>query len=197
MTGKYFFTLLLTVFLIVFFYVKIVYIPKITLKVAVKKKELSGKEYILCRTVKVTGFDWICIKNENGNDTEEYCNIIGPNPFDTFKLSHEFEMARNTFVFYVAEERRYYSEEMREEMLDYVVTGWDVLYPVIHGDISILSLFFTRKYMTKADLWNGVPYLPSPALNSPELGKGAKWKTFKPEKETTENSTSKQSSQND
>jgi len=135
------------------FYVKIIYIPNNILKTGIKESELIDKNYILCQTVKVTGFDWFCIKDEDGNELKEYCHIVGPDPFKTFAFSYNFEMADNIFIFYVKEKRRYYSEEILEDILEYAVTEWDILYPVKQSDIPILNLF-TKKYLTKIALWD-------------------------------------------
>jgi hypothetical protein len=124
----------------------------ITLKTAVKESELVGKSYILCQRVRVTGFDWILIKNEKGERTEEYLNIIGIDPFYELNLRYDFIISNNTYVFYITEKRKYYSEEMRENILEYVATGWDILYPVDRDGYLEYNLFGPRKYITKNDV---------------------------------------------
>jgi len=140
--------------LLYMFYMKSIYVPpEKILKTAVKKRQLAGKNYILCHSVKVTDFDWFCIKDEDGNELKEYCHIVGPDPFKTFAFSYDFEMADNIFIFYVKEKRRYYSEEILEDILEYVVTEWDVLYPVKHTEFWGFDLFKTSKYITENDIW--------------------------------------------
>jgi len=134
------------------FFMKNLHTPGNAIKAAVVESELYGQDYILCKRARVTGFDWILIKNEDGKKTHEYCNIIGPTPFRELKLEHEFVMANNTFVFYIEEKREYYSEELSVVVLEYVVTGWDVLYPVKHSDFFLFDLFGSKKYITENDL---------------------------------------------
>lgn len=119
------------------------------IKTSVTKKEISDKKYILCQRIRVTGFDWMVIQTEDGTKTREFCNIIGSDPYEELNLNYEFFMADNTFVFYVEERKAYYSEEMKLDMVEYVVTGWDVLYPVKHGDLS--GFLKTNKHIIKSD----------------------------------------------
>jgi hypothetical protein len=121
------------------------------LKTAVKESELVGKNYILGEHVSVTGFDWYLIKDENGEEGKEYFNVIGPNPFEEFSLSYDFYVSGNIYIFYITKKRRYYSEKMREDMLEYIVTGWDILYPVRR--VCPDNIPFINKYITEYDLW--------------------------------------------
>lgn len=134
----------------VLFYMRNLNIPKTMLITAVKEHELSGESYILCKRARTTGFDWIIVRNENGEKAYELCNIIGPNPFVELELSYEFAMANNTYIFYIEEKKVYYSEETKQDTTEYRVTGWDILYPVKHSDVPIL--FGTKKYITKSDI---------------------------------------------
>jgi hypothetical protein len=147
---KWFVVLMLIVVVGVSLYMKNSYIPVTILKTAVKKSDLRGKSYILCQHEMVTGFDWIVIKNEFGKRTNEYCNIIGADPFGELNLRYEFVMADNVFVFYITEKRKYYCEKMNMNMLEYVVTGWDILYPVKRGELS--DLFRRSKHITEDDV---------------------------------------------
>lgn len=118
-------------------------------KSAVRMNEIKG-EYILCRRIKTTGFNWYvtdanCLYNECG-----YCQILGANPFLELPLSYDFFMADNTFVFYVESRREYYSEEMRENVIEYTVSGWDVLYPVKHE--AVFGILKSPKYILTSDL---------------------------------------------
>lgn len=112
------------------FYMKNIYTPEMILRAAIKESELVDKRYILCKEAVTTGFEWIMIRNEDGQKTKAYCNIIGAQPFDDYKLKHEFHLAYNTFVFYVEEKNMVYSEITKQDEIEYAVTDWDVLYPV-------------------------------------------------------------------
>jgi len=127
------------------------YKPESILRSAVKEYNLSGENYILCQRERTTGFDWVLIKNEDGKKVRgEYCNVIGANPFDDFTFKHEFITAGNTFIFYIDEKQINYSEEMRMDIIEYIATGWDILYPVKH---DIFDIFNSKKYITEKDLW--------------------------------------------
>ena len=134
-------------------YMRNFYEPKDILRTAVKESELKNEKYILCQQKIVTGFHWLLIKNEDGEKVYEFINIVGPTPGE-LKLRYEFEMAQNTFVFYVEEKRMVYSEATKQYEIEYVVTGWDVLYPVKHGDLLLFDLFGSKKYITKKDQWS-------------------------------------------
>jgi len=126
--------------------------PNVTiLKTAIKKGKLSGKRYILCKEAWVTGFNWILIRNEMGIRTKKYCNIIGPNPFDDFALKYEFRLGKNTFIFYVEEKNTYYSEELGQNVTEYVATGWDILYPVQH-DEYFYEFWNKSRFITEDDV---------------------------------------------
>jgi len=45
-----------------------------------------------------------------------------------------------------------YSEATQQDETEYVVTGWDILYPVKHSDFFVFDLFRTRRYITENDL---------------------------------------------
>ena len=127
-----------------------IYEPKDIQRSAVKENQLIGKRYILCNAERVTGFDWLLVKDENGNSVNELCNISGVNLFEELPIKYELEMA-NTFVFYVAEKRMVFSEALGQDAIEYVVTGWDILYPIKRG--NPLDLFSTKKYISEDDLW--------------------------------------------
>ena len=126
--------------------------PKIIIKTAVKENALSDKNYILCKQAVTTGFNWIMVKNEDGQTTQTYCNIAGAQPFTDINLKHEFSLADNTFVFYVEEKNMVYSEATSQNELEYVVTGWDILYPVKHSELFVFDLFKTKKHIIEDDL---------------------------------------------
>ena len=133
----------------ILFFMKNQYLPKTILKTAVKEKNLSNRRYILCKERRVTGFDWMVIKDENGEETFEECNIIGSTP-NEFGLSYEFAMMDNTFVFYIEEKTTYRSNEIGVDVTEYIAWEWDVLYPVKHDPFS--NPFASKKYITEKDL---------------------------------------------
>ena len=121
------------------------------LKTSVKKSQLIGKSYILCKEAWVTGFNWILIRNEYGIITDKYCNVIGANPFEEFAFRYEFRLAKNTFIFYVEEKNVYYSKELAQNVTEYLVTGWDILYPVKHDDY-FYGFFNKNRFITEDDV---------------------------------------------
>ena len=129
-------------------YMKNFYVPETVLKTAVKESELPANSYILCKVERTTGFDWLLLKNEHGDKTNELCNISGASPFADFRFRYEFEMSGSTFVFYVEEKRMVYSEATGQDEVEYIVTGWDILYPVKHEGI-IFGLFMPNRYITE------------------------------------------------
>ncbi|MCL1917964.1 MAG: hypothetical protein FWG14_06565 [Peptococcaceae bacterium] len=134
------------------YFIQTIYTPETILKTAIKEKELSDRRYILCQRVRITGFDWELIKNEDGKKTNELCNVVGASPFSEYPFRHEFVIANNTYIFYVEEKNVVYSEEIKEDEIIYVVTGWDILYPVKHSEFFGFDLFKTKKYITPDDL---------------------------------------------
>ena len=125
------------------------YIPREILKTAVKENKLKSEKYILCKQYRVTGFDWLLIKDEEGEKVHELINIVGPTPGE-LGLKYEFEIAYNTFVFYVKEKKMVYSEATRQDEIEYVATGWDILYPVKHGNFP--NIISSNKYITSKDV---------------------------------------------
>ena len=130
-------------------YMKNIYEPKGIIKIAVKEKDLSDRSYILCIRTVSTGFDWIMIKDEDGNKTYQHCIVIGVNPFAELNLSADFIFADNTYVFYIIEKRTVFSVVTNQYEVEYVVAGWDILYPVKHGFPDFLS---SKKFITEKDV---------------------------------------------
>lgn len=122
-----------------------------TVKEAVGRGSLNGKQYILCEREKVTGYDWHILFDSEGVDSGKYCNIKNCDPFSELNLTYEFETGHNTFVFYIEERRKYYSEELREDTLDFEASGWDILYPVKRE--PIFGWFKSRKYILESDTY--------------------------------------------
>ncbi|MDO4788551.1 MAG: hypothetical protein Q4A19_05285 [Johnsonella sp.] len=128
-----------------------VFVLEPIIKTAIRREDIKGK-YIVCKSVRTTGFDWYVTEATEGLRSKAYCNIVGPIPWD-YSLPYEFEISSNLFVFYVDEQREYYSEEIREEMLEYMVSGWDIIYPVHRDGYSgIEFLVKSPKYILESDL---------------------------------------------
>jgi len=132
------------------FYMKNIHTPENILRVARKESELTEGNYILGQPYRTTGFDWLLIQNENGEKVQELINITGADPFTELNLSYEFGMGRNTFIFYVEERIEGFSEEMGVSTVEYVVTGWDILYPVRR-----VTFFSPRRYIIETDMRDG------------------------------------------
>jgi hypothetical protein len=145
---------ILIIFLGAFLYIRNIYHPKTIIRQAIKESELAEGGYILCKRERVTGFHFSVIKNEKGEKVQEYCNIIGPSPFNDFDFRHNFVMADNTYIFYVEAKNMVYSEVTKQEEIEYTVTGWDILYPVKHSDFVIIDMFYPKKYIVEADVRN-------------------------------------------
>ena len=128
------------------------HIPMTIIKTAVTEDELSGKNYILAKRIATTGYDWEIIKDENGENTGELCNIVGANPLEEHRFTRKFLSADNTFVFFIEERRWSFRESLSEKHLEYVATDWTVLYPVKHSDVPELDFFSSRRYITKRNV---------------------------------------------
>jgi hypothetical protein len=124
--------------------------PKEILKTAVFKGDLREKNYIYCQPCSVTGFEWRLIGGNSMNARYDYCIVRGADPESIFNLKYEFMTAGNIFVFYVLEQKEYYSEILGEQCIEYIVDGWDVLYPVKHG--SIFDGIIFSKHITIDDI---------------------------------------------
>ena len=132
------------------FYLHNIHTPRTILRTALSEKHLYGKSYILCTVERTTGFDWIVIKNENGEKTSEMCNVSGINPFEELTLNYDLKMS-NIFIFYIVEKKMVYNRAIDGESIEYVASGWDILYPVRRNPFS--DLFSPRRFITVADLW--------------------------------------------
>jgi hypothetical protein len=136
---------------------KNIYTPEEILKTAVKKSKfnvLTDKKYILCERIVATGFDWFMIQDEYGEKSTTACIIIGVDPFRELNLNTDFIFGDNKYIFYIKEKNTYYSDEMRMEILEYVVTDWDILYPIKR---SFLDFFASKKYITAKDAKTDTP----------------------------------------
>jgi len=90
-------------------------------------------QYVVCTPTLVTGFEWRIQKTHNVQEPEDvYCIITGPNPHHDLPLNYEFTCIHNRYIFYVESELHYYSQELGEDVVEYAVSGWDILPPVRH-----------------------------------------------------------------
>lgn len=126
-----------------------VWMPDSVVKTAIKENELEGI-YILCVRERITGFDWRIVSENDLGAKNDLCNISGPSPFDDLDLKHDFVIADNTYIFHVVERNEVYSDELGEMITEYVVSGWDILYPVRHE--VIFGLLKSPKYILESDL---------------------------------------------
>jgi len=133
----------------VLFYFAYIHAPENILRVARKESELEEGSYILCQGARVTGYSWILIQDENGDEVRDFINIMGVDPIAELNLSYEFEMGHNTFIFYVDERIVSYSEFLGEDTIEYMVTGWDILYPVRRVPYTLIS---PRRYILETDM---------------------------------------------
>lgn len=109
------------------------------------KHEIEN-EYIIGNWVAQTGYDYRLIRNEKGEFSRKLVRVTGVTP----KVTYEF-LTINTFILYVEEKKEYYDTELGENVVEYVVNGWDVLYPAKHDDTPITSI---PKYVLKRDISN-------------------------------------------
>lgn len=147
--SKIIITIIISIALLLLFIGRCVWVSEPIAKTAVVKNELDGI-YVLCTRERVTGFDWRVVSGYESSSQNELCNISGVHPFEELNLKHDFVMAENTYVFYVEKRNEYYSEELGETVVEYVVSDWDILYPVRHG--NILGLLKSPKYILESDL---------------------------------------------
>ena len=120
-------------------------------KTAVRRSDLpKDGNYIICDWKWVTGYNWYVSSSEGMGKKGTWCNIIGPSPYD-LDLYYEFTISRNKYVFYVTDVQEYYSEEMSLHMVDYTVSGWDILYPVRRE--SMLTFLKPPGHIIENDLW--------------------------------------------
>jgi len=113
------------------------------IKKTVKNRDLIGKKYIVCKWVRTTGYNYQLIRDENGiRRFNTYCKVTGISPED--ELIYEMLISNNTYILYVVEKRQY--KEMKG--IEYIVDGWDVLYPAKRDEL----FNFSSEYILKNDL---------------------------------------------
>jgi len=138
----------------------LVFAPRGIIMVAVDKEEIEPAKYVICRPSMTTGADWVALEDDRG-EVNEMCYIRGSKPFGGLALSGDITRAENMYVFYVEEKRRVYCELADAEVLEYVVSNWDILYP-IKRDLVFFEFLRSKRYITHRDIysesWLGLKY---------------------------------------
>lgn len=117
---------------------------------AVKMSSLpENGDYIICTWTQTTGYNWVISSSKGLGEEHAFCLISGPTPLD-LNLKYDFLISNNKYVFYVSNTREYYSSERQEDVIEYTVSGWDVLYPVRRE--SMITLLKNPKYILENDL---------------------------------------------
>ncbi len=102
-------------------------------KLSVTYKSLSDEDrfFIICKAVRVTGFDWKII-NENGIQADErYVKLVGEDP--QYFLNYDLQAGDNEFVFYGKYIGTDYFDGDEYNILE--VSDWDILYPVKRNNL--------------------------------------------------------------
>ena len=97
-------------------------------RIAVNKREVTGRQHIICTWERTTGFNYMLVQDENGVRTNSFCRVTGVEL--ERELSYQFLISGNHFVFYVVEKKQYYDYDLGDVVTEYIVDDWDVLYPV-------------------------------------------------------------------
>jgi hypothetical protein len=97
-------------------------------KNAVRQSELKERDYIICRYVRTTGFNFMLLQDEYGKKRHEYIRVVDSTPEGI--LSYDFLTIGNSFIFYVDEKNQYFDSFLHENVIEYTTAGWDVLYPI-------------------------------------------------------------------
>lgn len=101
-----------------------------------KKLLNEDRFFIICKAVRVTGFDWKII-NENGMQAgERYVKLVGEDP--QYFLSYDLQTGDNEFVFYGKYTGKDYFDGDEYNILE--VSDWDILYPVKRNNIFYVLL---------------------------------------------------------
>ena len=115
-------------------------------KKTVTIKDIKKREYIICRGVSITGYNYSLVRDENGKmQHNKFCLVSGTIPENV--LSYDY-YSLNTYVCYVTDKKQYYSDIVGEELTEYIVDGWDVLYPS-KRDTGLFN--FAPGYVLKSD----------------------------------------------
>lgn len=121
---------------------------EIVLEAAKKEADLSGRgRYVIARMGKTTNNEWHTVKDEKGNSVDKIFTLIGDDPSKIpfvgknndayYKLTPMF-CKSNKIVFFIDDVKKYSADG--KEHLDYVVTGWTVLFPVWHKESIFYSI---------------------------------------------------------
>jgi len=117
-------------------------------KSAVRSRDLKGKDYIICRWARVSTANYMLLYDENGNRSDVYILVTGVELEE--ELSYEFLISHNKIIFYIDERTEYYNFEWGEHVIEYKVTGWDVLYPVKRDSDKLFN--FIPRYILRSDM---------------------------------------------
>ena len=124
-------------------------------KVAVFERNIKDEQYILCKGVRTTGFDWCIIKDETGEEYPDFSKVIRVVGIEDPSNTENYALfcGDNTYVFYITGKRYAYDEEISMSYWEYTVKDWTVLYPVKRDCIFRPSgIFESRRYVTANDL---------------------------------------------
>ena len=118
-------------------------------KFALKERNvISSENKILCRTQKVTGFDWMMLIEVDGETKAVDIRIEGKSPFK--ELGAEVLYGENTFVLY----GEFVGEGVFGETERYRIfrcDKWDILYP-IRRPMSLFDAFLPIGILCRFDL---------------------------------------------
>ena len=118
-------------------------------KEAVFPWEIEDRPYVICQPVLTTGFEWFMTVDGEGEDDGGYCVITGANPTAELGLNYPFCVSKNNYIFYVEEKKEYCLEGDDGVYTEYIVSGWDILYPVRHE--SVLDLLPLSGHILQSD----------------------------------------------
>ena len=116
-------------------------------KIAIKMGDLNGKEYIICKREVTTGYNYQLIIDENGESHKyKLIRVTGFHPSQ--QKMPEIYWANNSYVLYITEKKEYFDSDLGENVIEYIVDNWDILYPV-KRDSGLFNI--APKYILKSD----------------------------------------------
>lgn len=121
-------------------------------KVAISEKTIKNEPYIICNETLVTGFEWVMLTDEEGQEYTPFKYVVLKG--EALENVPSFASAaeggdENVFVFYIKGKQIEY-DDVRGEHLVYFVDDWDIIYPVKR--IRLFSFLESRRYITYNDL---------------------------------------------
>lgn len=124
----------------------VLWLPPI--KKAIKFEDIEkSKSYIIVKTARVTGSDWIVVDSNNTYfDVEKYIRIEGVEP-DGYNFGIEY--GNNSFVCYGEYIKKDYSDDTGTYDI-FKSNSWDILYPIQRN--SLLGFLMPKSYLSKYDL---------------------------------------------